>query len=1055
MGARALAINRDKVLASAIKLLQGGKFEKAIAEFQKLVEDDPKDVRTILKIGDTHVKMGHREEAIKNYERVATIYSEQGFYLKAVAVFKQMLRVDSNLPDVHLKLAEMYQQLGLISDSLQHYQQVAVFYEQSGKQKDTLQILKRMVDLDPDNLPSRIKLAELFAQQGQQEDAVSEFRSAASYLKEHERFDDFIRVAERLIYFDPSAIDVTRELSQLYLQRGEAKLALGKLQVCFKADPRNLDTLTLIAQAFLEMQQVPKTISVYKEMARIHEGSGAQDDAKHMWNKVLELDAADDEAKQALSGASRAPDASVAQAAVAVADPDAEQIGRLLTETDVYVKYGLKEKAIEHLHRIFALRPDHLEGHDKLRAIYQSMGNRDALATELRTLVRLGEAAQDPRVATWRRDLDTLASAKPAARPAPAPVIEEDELLLVEDPDDLIVDPELGDELALRGAGGRELPPDLDLSQMDELSIDEEFPDDAILSDEGEVPADLSAEEDMIVPAGELGEVSGFAEASLGFEEYDAVESFDGDLHAPAPFDASAEGISLEDADALVQEALKGMEDLSGEGLAFPEEPSFIPIGSDEVIEASDALPDGFSAAPSPLDDADNPLGATAVMSLSSDEMDEINRFISQSDSLPLADAQDFESFASGESVTQGVPPGGVSGIDFDEAAAGFDSGDGLADATVNTGGMAAQRRITEDRPADPSPLLTEPESHMLGSDELDLDQVAAAAAAGLEGMDASEFASMGFGDGLAGGAAQAALEQSALDEAALDEAAAGVPAAPKNLGVSDAAYGFEDDPALQFFAEEIEEAEFFIRQELLDEAREILSEIIDDVPESARAQWMLARIDAKENDQPEPPAPWAERIIGEVAEEIGDLLAEEAFPPEATDQVSALEVLSAFKKGVKEVVRDDDADTHYNLGIAYREMGLLDDAIAEFRMSAESTAMKADSLHLIGIVQREQAKFDDSLATFDGVLALDVATEAQRAVAHYERGVSLEGLGRLGEARGAFEQARDLGAQMGDLEARLQKLQGHAGNGASHDVGFSPADDDGAGARRKNIDYV
>ena len=83
-----MAINRDKVLASAIKLLQGGKYEKAIAEFQRLVDDDPKDVRTILKIGDTHVKMGHREEAIKNYERVANIYSEQGFYLKAVAVFK-------------------------------------------------------------------------------------------------------------------------------------------------------------------------------------------------------------------------------------------------------------------------------------------------------------------------------------------------------------------------------------------------------------------------------------------------------------------------------------------------------------------------------------------------------------------------------------------------------------------------------------------------------------------------------------------------------------------------------------------------------------------------------------------------------------------------------------------------------------------------------------------------------------------------------------------------------------------------------------------------------
>ncbi len=74
-----MAINRDKVTAQAIKLLQAGKHEKAISEFKKLVDDDPKDVRTLLKIGDTYVKMGRTQEAIASYERVATIYSDQGF----------------------------------------------------------------------------------------------------------------------------------------------------------------------------------------------------------------------------------------------------------------------------------------------------------------------------------------------------------------------------------------------------------------------------------------------------------------------------------------------------------------------------------------------------------------------------------------------------------------------------------------------------------------------------------------------------------------------------------------------------------------------------------------------------------------------------------------------------------------------------------------------------------------------------------------------------------------------------------------------------------------
>ena len=147
-----MAINRDKVSASAIKHLQSGKFDRAIGELQKLVEDDPKDVRTLLKLGDTYVKVGRRDDAIASYQAVADVYSEQGFYLKAVAVFKQMLRVDGNLPAVHLQLAEMYQQLGLHSDCMQHFQQVAVYYERQGDLAKTLDVLKKMVDLDPDNL---------------------------------------------------------------------------------------------------------------------------------------------------------------------------------------------------------------------------------------------------------------------------------------------------------------------------------------------------------------------------------------------------------------------------------------------------------------------------------------------------------------------------------------------------------------------------------------------------------------------------------------------------------------------------------------------------------------------------------------------------------------------------------------------------------------------------------------------------------------------------------------------------------------------------------------
>src|SRR5690606_8037218 len=77
-----LAIDRTKVLEAAQQHAQEGNYEQAIAEFQRLVADDPRDVRALLKIGDLQIKMGDVPAAIATYARVAEIYTEQGIHLK-------------------------------------------------------------------------------------------------------------------------------------------------------------------------------------------------------------------------------------------------------------------------------------------------------------------------------------------------------------------------------------------------------------------------------------------------------------------------------------------------------------------------------------------------------------------------------------------------------------------------------------------------------------------------------------------------------------------------------------------------------------------------------------------------------------------------------------------------------------------------------------------------------------------------------------------------------------------------------------------------------------
>ena len=64
------------------------------------------------------------------------------------------------------RLAALHQQLGLMSDAMGELQFMAAAYERQGDVGKLTDVLKRMVDLDPDNIASSIKLGELMARAG-------------------------------------------------------------------------------------------------------------------------------------------------------------------------------------------------------------------------------------------------------------------------------------------------------------------------------------------------------------------------------------------------------------------------------------------------------------------------------------------------------------------------------------------------------------------------------------------------------------------------------------------------------------------------------------------------------------------------------------------------------------------------------------------------------------------------------------------------------------------------------------------------------------------------
>src|SRR5262249_15209056 len=125
-------------------------------------------------------------------------------------------------------------------------------------------------------------------------------------------------------------------------------------------------------------------------------------------------------APAARAAAPLAPPPPPPRAAAAPEPVDSGSIPKLLKETDVYVKYGLHDKATEHLRRILAADPDNVEAHEKAKEVAIAAGRTDDAVASLATLVKLYTQRRDPRAQQAQaqlREMDPRNAALAGGRP--------------------------------------------------------------------------------------------------------------------------------------------------------------------------------------------------------------------------------------------------------------------------------------------------------------------------------------------------------------------------------------------------------------------------------------------------------------------------------------------------------------------------------------------------------------------------------------------------------------------------------------------------------------
>ncbi len=1002
-----MAFNKEKVMDAARKFVDKGQIDKAVKEYLRIVSEDPKDVRVWLKIGDLYAKKGAKQEATDTYLKVARFYHDQGFFLKAVAVYKQILKLDPRLVDVILKLAELYRQLGLMSDAMQHYESVAAHFHREGNTKEALDTVKKLVDLDPENIATRIKLAELYSKEGILEEAATQFTHACEQLRRQGRQDDFLKVAERLLWHKPDNHNLNRELAGLYLRRNDPRRALQKLQACFKADPRDVETLGLLALAFQALDQKAKTVSVLKELARIHVETKDRAKATDVYRKILEIvpndadaiayvgqqpaaqraaqsrpatpipaaiRAATNEAKfnitsdlpalapastrmtgsmplvdeQSLSGVDFAlpeyddadfsadmeppPDPRRASAA---GERHADEISKILAETDVYVKYGLHQKAVDHLRRVFTLDGENVEAHERLKDIFISQGREQEAEVELLKLAELVAPSDPDRAEAHLQELLAMNGTHTGAF-------------------------ELARRFRLRVA-----------RMSSSVSSEVEYQGGGV----AEVEADLEDLE-LSTPPPAMG-------VARTRSHRDSVDDFD--------------------PDELIGRVAHGS--------PAPARPPQRPLigGSKENYELDfdggpsqstrQVPPEQIEAlAQMPGDDEDSAVLVDRPPSQWSEPNNGRGRYPSHPAVADALEAQ-LDDVALGEDIDQGV--------------------------AAELGAPAAQAHEGDELPFDPDEARAfDAAVPDVGFAETELPQQAPDTAVYEEVAPEPELAVAGGYDPYATAAPQE-------DATAMNADVAPAPRAESLV---------EDD---------VDEADFYAGQGMFPEAMDTLRALLVRHPNHPLIVAKMREVQALEAGEhlsvDTPPAGQVVAIETSVEHTGGTAALELDEIEEVVDEVDGIEEVSDedFEEVLSEAepvkrkptvmlekpVDEGDAETHYDLGLAYKEMGLFDEAVKAFEKVLRAPGREVQCRVMLGMCQREQGNPQEAIHQFKQGLHAN-PSERERMSVYYEIGITYESIGDQGEALYYFEAVTKREPTFADAAQRADALRlsvGHA----------------------------
>ncbi len=260
--------NKQKVLSAAEKFVQQGKLQSAIAEYEKVLKHDVKDLTVNNTIGDLYSRLGDNAKAIECFKMVGDAYAAQGFTVKGIAMYKKITKLQPSV-DGSLKLAELYTQQGLFNDARAQYLQVAEDFMKVGDLEQAVRLFQKILEMDAENVPMRVKLAEVYVRLGKKKEAWEIFSAVAESLRSRGSLAAAEDILKRMLTLEPGNSYVLLLRGKAALESDDPKHAIEYLEGAPDLDSHP-EGLRDLLKAYLQIGTLTEAVPIAEKLLTVH-----------------------------------------------------------------------------------------------------------------------------------------------------------------------------------------------------------------------------------------------------------------------------------------------------------------------------------------------------------------------------------------------------------------------------------------------------------------------------------------------------------------------------------------------------------------------------------------------------------------------------------------------------------------------------------------------------------------------------------------------------------------------------------------------------------------